>query len=78
MHQDKDTRGNAVSATSSLLESVKDSFVYSCNQGKLLVVKGLENYIVVDTPDALLICPRDETQFRQLFNDIAHNHEEFV
>ena len=78
MHQDKDTRGNAVSATSSLLESVKDSFVYSCNQGKLLVVKGLENYLVVDTPDALLICPRDETQFRQLFNDIAHNHEEFV
>ncbi|MFA5289306.1 MAG: mannose-1-phosphate guanylyltransferase [Bacteroidales bacterium] len=78
MHQEKDARGNAVSATSALLENVRDSLVYSGNKEKLIVVKGLDNFIVVDTPDALLICPKDETQFRQLFNDIAHNHEAFV
>ena len=78
MHLEKDSRGNTVSAAATLLENVKDSLVYSGNQGKLIVVKGLDNYIVVDTPDALLICPKDETQFRQLFNDIAHNHEAFV
>jgi mannose-1-phosphate guanylyltransferase len=78
MHYDKDARRNAVSAPKVLLENVRDSLVYSGQEDKLIVVKGLENFIVVDTPDALLICPRDETQFRQLFNDITHNYEDFV
>jgi mannose-1-phosphate guanylyltransferase len=30
---------------------------------KLIVAKGLEDFIVVDTPDALLICPRSEEQW---------------
>ena len=30
---------------------------------KLIVAKGLEDFIVVDTPDALLICPRDDEQW---------------
>ena len=30
---------------------------------KLIVAKGLEDFIVVDTPDALLICPRNEEQW---------------
>ena len=33
------------------------------NQEKLVVVKGLEGFIVVDTEDALLICPKEEDQF---------------
>ena len=78
MHYPRDARANAVPAARTLLENVQDSLVYSRQEGKLIVVKGLDNFIVVDTPDALLICPKDETQFRQLFNDIAHNHEEFV
>ena len=78
MHYPRDSRANAVPAARTLLENVQDSLVYSRQEGKLIVVKGLDNFIVVDTPDALLICPKDETQFRQLFNDIAHNHEEFV
>jgi len=30
---------------------------------KLIAVKGLSDFIVVDTPDALLICPRSEEQW---------------
>ncbi len=78
MHYAKDTRENAVAAGKVLLENVKNSMIYSRDNAKLIVVKGLDNYIVVDTPDALLVCPREDTQFRQLFNDIAHDHEEFV
>lgn len=78
IHYDKDAKGNAVIASKALLDNVRDSLVYFGQENKLLVVKGLKDYIVVDTPDALLICPKDETQFRQLFNDIAHNYEEFV
>ena len=36
--------------------------LHGCGR-KLIVAKGLENFIVVDTPDALLICPRDEEQW---------------
>jgi mannose-1-phosphate guanylyltransferase len=30
---------------------------------KLVVVKGMQDFIIVDTPDALLLCPRDEEQW---------------
>ena len=31
-------------------------------KGKVAVIDGLDNYIVVDTDDALLICPRENEQ----------------
>ena len=31
--------------------------------GKMIVAKGLQDFIIVDTPDALLICPRSEEQW---------------
>lgn len=78
MHYDRDAKGNATSGSTTHLDNVTGSLVYADQKDKLIVAKGLENYIVVDTQDALLICPRDDLQFRQLFNDIAHNHEKFV
>jgi hypothetical protein len=32
------------------------------NNNKAVIIDGLENYIVVDTDKALLICPRDNDQ----------------
>lgn len=78
MHYPRDGKGNAISDSVTHLDNVTGSLVYASQKKKLIVAKGLDNYIVVDTPDALLICPRDDLQFRQLFNDIAHNNEEFV
>lgn len=41
------------------------------DKNKLLVVKGLENYIIVDTPDALLIFPKeDEQSIKDVVSDI--------
>lgn len=40
----------------------KDCLIYSSNNGKLIATIGLEGMIVVDTPDALLICPKDKSQ----------------
>jgi hypothetical protein len=39
-----------------------------------LVVKGLENYIVVSTRDVLLVCPRDEKLIKALTADLAINN----
>lgn len=41
--------------------NTKDSILYVPKE-KLAVIQGLENYIVIDTPDVLLICQKDEEQ----------------
>jgi mannose-1-phosphate guanylyltransferase len=44
-----------------LLLDTADTYVYS-TAGRLVATVGLNGWIVVDTPDALLICPRDRAQ----------------
>ena len=40
-------------------------------EDKLVVIQGLENYIVVDTDDVLLICSKDEEQrIKEFTHDI--------
>jgi mannose-1-phosphate guanylyltransferase/mannose-6-phosphate isomerase len=55
----KDPRGNVLSANVLDIES-ENSFVYSSKR-KVATI-GLRNTVVVDTEDALLICPADRTQ----------------
>jgi mannose-1-phosphate guanylyltransferase len=55
----KDPEGNAVRAQSILLDT-EDCLVYS--REKLTALIGVKNLIVVDTPDALLICRKDQDQ----------------
>ena len=43
-----------------LLETA-DTYVYAA-AGRLVAAVGLEGFVVVDTPDALLICPKDRAQ----------------
>lgn len=51
--------------------------VFAVKGDKLVVAVGLDNYIVADTPNALLICPIDrEQQIRQAVNDISENFGE--
>ena len=38
------------------------SFVYSEDTGRTVVALGMEDLVVIDTPDVLLICPRSRTQ----------------
>ena len=35
---------------------------------KLVAIRGMENFIVIDTDDVLLICPRDDKQYKELVN----------
>lgn len=41
---------------------VRDSLVYSVTKDKIIAAIGLEGLVIVDTQDALLICPKDRTQ----------------
>jgi mannose-1-phosphate guanylyltransferase len=44
-----------------LLLETADTYVYT-TAGRLIATVGLEGFVVVDTPDALLICPKDRAQ----------------
>jgi mannose-1-phosphate guanylyltransferase len=57
-----DEEGNLVRGRGQgLLLDTKDTYVYT-SAGRLVATLGLEGFVVVDTPDALLICPKDQAQ----------------
>lgn len=59
--QEKDENGNVVVTDGDFIEvDTKNSLIES--NGRLVVTVGLEDIIVVDTPDALLICHKSKTQ----------------
>lgn len=57
---DKDSRGNAVSADAVVVDS--DNCYVQTSEGRLVAVVGAQDLIVVDTPDAVLVIPRDRAQ----------------
>jgi mannose-1-phosphate guanylyltransferase len=56
-----DESGNAVQAEHFVAIDTRDSLVRS-SSGRLIATVGLEGVVVVDTPDALLVCALDRTQ----------------
>lgn len=62
---DRDDSANALCGVSEdelLLEDSTGNII-SAPDGKTVAVRGLDNFIVVDSGDALLICPRDQEQW---------------
>jgi mannose-1-phosphate guanylyltransferase len=55
----RDGRGNVLSGAGCLLDA-DGNFIW--NPGKFVGLIGVRDLVVVDTPDALLICPRDRSQ----------------
>lgn len=58
---EKDDQGNALSGNQILASEVSDSII-RIPDGKLAVIRGLQDFIVVDEPDALLIFPKSREQ----------------
>jgi len=57
----KDTSNNAVSGNSVVIIDASKCVVHAPHK-KTVVVQGLDNFIIVDTLDALLICSKDKEQ----------------
>ena len=66
----KDQKGNLVKCNETLLRDVTDSVVISDGEEKLIVVSGLDNFMVVNTPDMMVVCPRDESSLKTLFAEL--------
>ncbi len=65
-----DQQANAVVGLHVMLEQTSNCIINMPNN-KLAVIQGLNDFIVVETDNVLLICPKqDEQQIRQLVNDV--------
>jgi mannose-1-phosphate guanylyltransferase len=78
-NMDKDHLDNAVSGKNVLVIDATHCMVKTMDD-KLVVLQGLDNFIVIDTPDVLLICSKDnEQQIRDYVGDIKrHKGEKYL
>ena len=59
---ERDAAGNVVHGSGHpLLVDTTDTYLYT-SAGRLVATVGLEGFVIVDTPDALLICPKERAQ----------------
>ncbi len=64
--------GNVVFADNIMTEDCRDSiFVSTVRRKKFYAVKGLKDYVIVDTGDVLLICPKDDKQFKDFLSGLG-------
>lgn len=67
----KDEKGNLLMVKDYLVSELSDSLVLSKKKDKLVAIRGLDNFIVVDTDDVLFICPKDEASIKQMVTDLS-------
>ncbi len=67
----KDDARNAISADKALIDNTSGSLIVSQSRKKLIAVKGMEDFMIIDTPDALVICPKDDKTFKDFISGIA-------
>jgi mannose-1-phosphate guanylyltransferase len=75
----KDKTGNAVIGKHAMFYKSSNCMV-RMDSKKLVVIQGLEDYIVIDTEDALLICKKEaEQEIKEIVNQVKiEKGEEFV
>ncbi|EKD88437.1 MAG: mannose-1-phosphate guanylyltransferase [uncultured bacterium] len=75
-----DSKGNIIINARHFGIETDNTMVYSTSQDRMIVTIGAQNMIIVDTPDALLICPRGDSQrikeVVQYLNE--HNYTQYL
>lgn len=59
---EKDYMGNVSAPPEHVIAYDSTNCMIRTSENKLVIIKGLNEYIVVDSPDALMICPKNEEQ----------------
>lgn len=74
-YHDKDDRGNVIDGNAMLYES--SQCIVRSPHNKLVVVEGLEGYLIADCEDVLMICKKDdEKKIRSIVNDVKSDKGE--
>ncbi len=75
-NMDKDYLGNALSSKQVMVIDATRNMVHT-NDNKLIVLQGLDDFIIVDTKDVLLICKREkEQEIKEFTAEIKRNKGE--
>ena len=70
---EKDYFGNAVVGEQVMVVDANNCVVH-VPDNKLVLLQGLRDYIIVDTPDALLICKKEkEQQIKEYVAEVKRN-----
>ncbi|MDD2635227.1 MAG: sugar phosphate nucleotidyltransferase [Bacteroidales bacterium] len=68
--QEKDLEQNVIISKNTLLQESTGNYVYTNSHDKVVLLRDLDDYIVVDTEGALLICKREnEQEISDLLNE---------
>ena len=67
----KDGQGNVVSAEVRMVDDVENSVILETNSGKMVVARGFDQMMVVDMPDVLLVCHRDDKTIKDIVTDLT-------
>lgn len=60
-----DENGNALNHNmKKLVKESSGNIIYSDHKGKLTAIRGLDDFMIIDTDDVLLICPKDDRKFK--------------
>ena len=70
-----DENNNIVVAGASELLDCKDSIIVTEDKGHLIAAIGLENLVVVHSPDATLVCPADQAHRLKELLDLISEHD---
>ncbi len=76
---EKDDSGNAIASDNVISIDATNCMVHAPKE-KLLLLQGMDNYIVVDTPDVLMICKKDkEQEIKEYVAEVKRNKgEKFI
>ena len=67
----KDKAGNVVSAPVRMIDEVEGSVILETNPDKMIVARGFDRMMVVDMPDVLLVCRRDDKTVKDIVTDLT-------
>lgn len=74
-----DGAGNIILKARHIGVETHGSLIYGDELERMIVTIGLKDVVVVDTADALLVCPRNQVQkLRQVVNTIKNSHSNFA
>lgn len=72
---EKDYVGNAVIPSEKVIMHDSSNCMVNVPEGKLVVLQGLHDFIVVEANNTLLICPRDsEQEIKQVVSDVKQRY----
>lgn len=71
MHADKDEGLNYIRCDELMMDKMNGCIIMNTEKEKLMAIKGLDNFMIVNTPDVLMICPRDPIRFKNMMTDLT-------